>query len=190
MKLRLCLCIQNTFYSQPIRFSQNNDSVFTINLLINIKHSTLKVQMKCFFFYCWIFRRAAKIRKIAVYRFLIMSDLFLFQSSNGLQKSQNHSKKCSRKLSKSVKIHKICDVMCWTRWFDEKLNSQIFINYSSEPSETFQRGHGSQFTTVDVKNLIFWTAYSIPGFLNCKHKPFISTICSSRCKSTFDVSWS
>ena len=49
------------------------------------------------------------------------------------------------------------------------------MNTSSEPSETFQRGSGQPFATVDVKKLIFWTAYLVPDLFNCKHKPFIST---------------
>ena len=31
---------------------------------------------------------------------------------------------------KAIKINKICDLMCWT--WDEKLNGQYLINYSSE----------------------------------------------------------
>ena len=46
----------------------------------------------------------------------------------------------------------------------------------SEPSETFQRGSGWQFATVDVKKLVFWTAYSVLDLFNCKHKPLISTV--------------
>ena len=68
----------------------------------------------------------------------------------------------AEKLSKSIKIDKICDVMCW--------------NNSSEPRATFQRGSGQQFATVDVKKLIFWDACSVPDLFNCKHKPFISTV--------------
>ena len=40
----------------------------------------------------------------------------------------------------------------------------------------FKRGHGRPFLTVDVKNLIFWAAYSVQGLFNCKHKPFILTV--------------
>ena len=49
------------------------------------------------------------------------------------------------------------------------------MNTSSEPSETFQKGSGRPFATVDVKKLIFWAAYLVPDLFNCKHKPFIST---------------
>ena len=45
-----------------------------------------------------------------------------------------------------------------------------------EPTETFQRGSGRPFATVDVKKLIFWAAYSVPDLFNCKHKPYISTV--------------
>ena len=46
----------------------------------------------------------------------------------------------------------------------------------SEPSETFQRGSGRSFATVDVKKFIFWAAYWVPDLFNCKRKPFISTV--------------
>ena len=45
-----------------------------------------------------------------------------------------------------------------------------------KPSEPFQKGNGQPFATVDVKNLIFWAACSVPGLVHCKHKPFISTV--------------
>ena len=38
---------------------------------------------------------------------------------------------------------------------------------SSEPSQTFHRGSGRPFTTVDVKNLFFWVAYSLQGLFDC-----------------------
>ena len=41
------------------------------------------------------------------------------------------------------------------------------MNTSSEPSETFQRGSGRPFATVDVKKLIFWAAYLVPDLFNC-----------------------
>ena len=47
-------------------FVSGND----FNLLERLAETELKVQMKCFFFIPE-FERAAKIRKIAVYRFLI-----------------------------------------------------------------------------------------------------------------------
>ena len=50
------------------------------------------------------------------------------------------------------------------------------MNTSSELSETFQRGNGRPFATVDVKKLIFWVVYLVPDLFNCKHKPFISTV--------------
>ena len=50
------------------------------------------------------------------------------------------------------------------------------MNNSSELSETFQRGSGRPFATVDVKKLIFWAACSVPDLFNCKHKLFISTV--------------
>ena len=49
------------------------------------------------------------------------------------------------------------------------------MNTLSEPSETFQRGSGQPFATVDVKKLIFWAAYVVPYLFNCEHKPFIFT---------------
>ena len=49
------------------------------------------------------------------------------------------------------------------------------MNTSSEPSETFQRGSGQPFATVDAKTLIFWAEYLVQDLFNCKHKPFIST---------------
>ena len=33
------------------------------------------------------------------------------------------------------------------------MNSQILINYSSEPNETFRRGSGRPFATVDIKKM-------------------------------------
>ena len=68
-------------------------------------HALFKVQMKCFFIA--EFERAAKIRKIAVYRFLIsllVPELKRF-------KDEFQIKKWSETLSKSIKINKICDVM-------------------------------------------------------------------------------
>ena len=52
--------------------------------------------------------------------------------------------------------------MCSTRCCDEKSNCQILINCCSKPGETFQGGSERPFTTIDVKNLIFWAAYSVP----------------------------
>ena len=66
--------------------------------------------------------------------------------------------------------------MCWTSWWDEKINRLLHINTLSERSETFQRGSGRPFATADIKKLIFWAAYSVPDLFNCKHKPFISTV--------------
>ena len=49
----------------------------------------------------------------------------------------------------------------------------MLINCCLKPSETFQGVSERPFTTVDVKNLIFWAAYSVPDLFNQKHKPFI-----------------
>ena len=40
------------------------------------------------------------------------------------------------------------------------------MNNSSEPSETFQRGSGRPFATVDGKKLIFWAACSLSDLFN------------------------
>ena len=67
----------------------------------------IKVQMKCFFFVAE-FERAAKIRKIAVYRFLIT---LLAQELQRFKEMSSSDKKCQKKVLKSIKINKICDVM-------------------------------------------------------------------------------
>ena len=67
--------------------------------------------------------------------------------------------------------------MCWTcRWDKNKsvITHQLIVQ--PEPSETFQRGSGRPFATLDVKKSIFWAAYSVPDVFNCKHKPFIFTV--------------
>ena len=68
--------------------------------------SYIKVQMKCFFFLIPEFERAAKIRKIAVYRFLI-SLLVPELRYKGLKLSSFRSKsarKSRRNQSKSIKF--------------------------------------------------------------------------------------
>ena len=66
--------------------------------------------------------------------------------------------------------------MLWTHNCDDRVNSKILINFSLELSETFQRGSGWPFTTVYVKNLIFWGQCLFSGLFNYEHKPFISTV--------------
>ena len=76
--------------------------------VINL-YSQIKVQMKCFFRIAES-ERAANIRKITVYRFLI-SLLVRFQSYKGLKMSSFRSKsarKSCRNQSKSIKVVTAC----------------------------------------------------------------------------------
>ena len=63
------------------------------------------------FFFIPEFEREAKIRKIAVYRFLIS---LLVPELQRFKEEQFQIKNWSKTLTKSIKINKICDVMCWT----------------------------------------------------------------------------
>ena len=65
--------------------------------------------------------------------------------------SSFRSKSARKKLSKSIKINKICDVMCWTYWWDEKIN-----NNSSIPGQNqvklFREEVNSQMQLLILKN--------------------------------------
>ena len=65
----------------------------------------LKVQINWRFFIDE-FENIAKIRKIVVYRFLIS---FLVPELQRFKEEEYHSKKCPRKLSKSIKISEKLD---------------------------------------------------------------------------------
>ena len=83
-----------------------------------VKMLTLfKVQMKCLF-YCGIWK-SSKIRKIAVYRCLIS---LLVPELKGLKMSSFRWKSARKSCWNQSKSIKICDVMCWTCWWDEKIN--------------------------------------------------------------------
>ena len=84
---------------------------FVANLtLCPTTDDNFKVQMKCSFFIVE-FERAANIRKIAVHRFLIS---LLLPELQRFKDEWFQIQKCPKKLSKSMNIKKICDVMCWT----------------------------------------------------------------------------
>ena len=77
-----------------------------LNSLLYITIYAFKVQMKCFFFITE-FERATKIRKIAVYHFLIS----LLAPVNGLKKSSFRSKSSQKRRqnqSKSIKFVTSC----------------------------------------------------------------------------------
>ena len=70
----------------------------------------LKVQMKCFF----LLLNLKEQQKSGRSPFTVSLYLFQFQSYNGLKMSSFRSKSGQNTLSKSIKINKICDVMCRT----------------------------------------------------------------------------
>ena len=75
-------------------------------------------------------------RKIALYRFLIsflVPELLKFKD---LKSDRKNGTKNALSLIKSIKIDKICDVMCWTSDSKQSLNILCLGKYLSKSLET------------------------------------------------------
>ena len=92
------------------------------------------------FFFIAEFDRAVKIRKIAIYHFLIS---FLVPGIYRFKDEKFQIKKCLKRLSKSIKINNICDVMAGN--FDEMktgIDNNSSITYQNRPKLFRQKVHG------------------------------------------------
>ena len=79
-----------------------------------------------------------KVRKIAVYRFLIsflVPELLRFKDLKNYQKIGTEN---ARSWIKSIKIDKICDVMWWTCDSKQSLNILCLGKYLSKSFETLK----------------------------------------------------
>ena len=67
------------------------------------------------------FERAAKAKNIAVYRFLIS---ILVPELKGLKIVVSDQNVFKNSVEINIKSNNICDVICWTCWWDEEMNRQ------------------------------------------------------------------
>ena len=80
-----------------------------------------------------------KVRKIAIYRFLIsflVPELLRFKDMKNYQRIGTNN---ARSWIKSIKIDKICDVMWWTSDSKQSINILCLSKYLSKSFETLKK---------------------------------------------------
>ena len=112
-----------------------------------------------------------KVRKIALYHFLISFLVLELLRSKDLKNYPKNGTKNARSWIKSIKINKICDVMWWTSDSKQSFIILCFRKYLSESIETLKvKTIYKTLCKRYLKKLVVIAMMSVPGPFNGHHE--------------------